>query len=58
MRLRLFWKLALTYLLLLFSVLLAVDLYAARTLRRDYLRAAYEQLESLERLVQARPPAF
>jgi len=57
-RLRLFWKLALTYLLLLFSVLLAVDLYAARTLRRDYLRAAYEQLESLERLVQARLPAF
>jgi len=38
-RLRLFWKLGLTYIVLLFLVLLAVDLYAARALRRDYLRA-------------------
>ena len=58
MRLRLFWKLGLTYLLLLFLALLGVDLYAGRVLRRDYLRAAYEQLESLGRLVEARPPAF
>ncbi len=58
MRLRLFWKLGLTYLLLLFLALLGVDVYAGRVLRRDYLRAAYEQLESLGRLVAARPPAF
>lgn len=58
MRLSLFWKLGLTYLLLLFAVLLAVDLYAARALRRDYLRAGYAELESLARLVKARPPHF
>lgn len=58
MRLRLFWKLGLTYLLLLFLVLLAVDLYTAQALRRDYLRAAYEQLGSLARLAQAQPPPF
>lgn len=56
MRLRLFWKLALTYLLLLFLVLLAVDVYTAQALRRDYLRAAYEQLESLSQLARVRPP--
>ena len=58
MRLRLFWKLALTYLLLLVLVLLAVDVYTARALRRDYLRAAYEQLDSLARLAVAQPPPF
>lgn len=53
---RLFWKLGLTYLLLLFLVLLAVDIYAARALRRDYLRAGFEQLDSLAQLAQSRPP--
>ncbi len=57
MRLRLFWKLGLTYLLLLFAVLLAVDIYAARALRRDYLRASFEHLESLANLAQTRPPS-
>lgn len=56
MRLRLFWKLGLTYLALLLAVLLAVDLYAARVLRRDYLRAVYDQLEALARITQVRPP--
>ncbi|MFQ5663417.1 MAG: ATP-binding protein [Terriglobia bacterium] len=56
MRLKLFWKLGLTYLVLLFLVLLAVDLYAARALRRDYLRAGFDQLESLAKLAQRRPP--
>jgi two-component system phosphate regulon sensor histidine kinase PhoR len=55
-RLSLFWKLGLTYLVLLFLVLLAVDLYAARALRRDYLRAGFAQLDSLARLAQAQPP--
>jgi two-component system phosphate regulon sensor histidine kinase PhoR len=53
---RLFWKLGLTYLALLLAVLLAVDLYVARVLQRDYLRAAKEQLASLAQLVKNRPP--
>jgi len=55
-RLNLFWKLGLTYLALLLALLLAVDLYAARVLRRDYLRAGFEQLEAIERIAQTRPP--
>jgi two-component system phosphate regulon sensor histidine kinase PhoR len=55
-RVRLFWKLELTYLLLLLGVLLAVDLYAGRVLRRDYLRASFATLESVARLAQSRPP--
>ncbi len=56
MRLSLFWRLALTYFALLLAVLLAVDVYATRTLRRDYLRAGYEQLEALGGVARARPP--
>ncbi len=56
MRLNLFWKLGLAYLALTLAVLLAVDLYTARTLRGDYLRAGFEQLDGLGRLAQARPP--
>jgi uncharacterized protein YecE (DUF72 family) len=36
-RARLFWKLGLTYIALLLGVLLTVDLYSARVLRREYL---------------------
>jgi two-component system phosphate regulon sensor histidine kinase PhoR len=53
---RLFWKLGLTYVVLLLAVLLAVDFYAARALRRDYLRAADDQLSSLAQLAASRPP--
>ena len=56
MHLSLFWRLALTYFALLLAVLLAVDVYATRTLRRDYLRAGYEQLEALGGVARARPP--
>lgn len=56
MRLSLFWKLGLTYLLLLFLVLLAVDIYAEQALRQDYLRAGFERLDSLARLAEGRPP--
>ena len=56
MRARLFWKLGLTYVALLLGVLLAVDFYLARVLRRDYLRAANDTLASLTNLAQARPP--
>jgi len=57
-RLRLFWKLGLTYLFLLLLVLLAVDIYAERALRRDYLRAGFDRLDSLARLAESRPPAL
>ena len=58
MRARLFWKLGFTYLALLLGVLIAVDWFAERTLRHDTELAAQEHLASLDRLVQARPPAF
>lgn len=56
MRLNLFWKLGLTFLALLLGVLLAVDFYAERTLRRDYERAGFDQLAAIARMAQARPP--
>jgi two-component system phosphate regulon sensor histidine kinase PhoR len=55
-RARLFWKLGLTYVALLLGVLVTVDLYSARVLRREYLRSANERLFSLLKLAQARPP--
>jgi two-component system, OmpR family, phosphate regulon sensor histidine kinase PhoR len=53
---RLFWKLALTYFLLVLLALVAVDAYTARAMRRDYLQQAFSQLESLGRLAQSRLP--
>lgn len=58
MRLNLFWKLGLAYLALLFGVLLAVDIYAERVLRRDYERAGFDQLASLARMAPPRPLQF
>jgi two-component system phosphate regulon sensor histidine kinase PhoR len=55
-RAKLFWKLGLTYLALLLAVLLTVDLYSARVLRREYLRSANEKLASFLSLAQAHPP--
>jgi len=55
-RARLFWKLGLTYIALLLGVLVTVDLYSSRVLRREYLRSANERLSSLLKLAQARPP--
>jgi two-component system, OmpR family, phosphate regulon sensor histidine kinase PhoR len=55
-RARLFWKLGLTYIALLLGVLLSVDLYSGRVLRREYLQSANEKLSSLLKLAQARPP--
>ena len=56
MRARLFWKLGLTYIALLLGVLVTVDLYSARVLRREYLRSANERLSSLLKLAQVHPP--
>jgi two-component system phosphate regulon sensor histidine kinase PhoR len=55
-RARLFWKLGLTYLALLFGVLLAIDFYSARVLRRDYIRSADDKLTALLNIAQAHPP--
>ncbi len=41
---------------LLLLALVAADLYTVQAFRRDYLAAALAQLESLARLVEARPP--
>ncbi|HEY4710984.1 MAG TPA: ATP-binding protein [Candidatus Acidoferrales bacterium] len=56
MRARLFWKLGLTYFALLLGVLLAVDFYSSRVLRRDSTRSADDKLASLLNIAQARPP--
>ncbi len=56
MRLNLFWKLGFAFLALLIAVLLPVDFYAERALRRDYERAGFEQLAAIARIALARPP--
>lgn len=58
MRLNLFWQLGLAFLALLLAVLLAVDIYAERVLRRAYLREGFERLDALGRLAQVRPPVL
>jgi len=55
-RARLFWRLGLTYLVLLLGVLTAVDSYSARVVRSHSIRSANDQLVSLFNLAQARPP--
>lgn len=56
MRRNLFTKLALAFFALLLSVLLAVDFFADRALRRDYERKGFEQLEAIARMAHANPP--
>lgn len=56
MRRNLFAKLALTFLALLLSVLLALDYFAERSLRRDYERTGFEQLAGVARVALANPP--
>ena len=56
MRLNLFWKFAFTFLALQLSVLLAVDFFAERALRRDYERTSFDQLVAIARVAKARPP--
>lgn len=55
-KIRLFWKIGLVYLLMLLLVLIALDTYVVRTLRREYLEAAFSQLESLSRIALSKPP--
>ena len=56
MKSRLFWKFSTVHLVLLLLVLLAVDTFVVRSLRREYLAAAMGQLQSMSRLAQGRPP--
>ncbi len=56
MRLNLFWKLGFAFFALLIAVLLPVDFYAERALRRDYERAGFEQLAAIARIALATPP--
>ena len=58
MRRNLFWKLALTFFTLLLSVLVAVDFFAERALRRDSERATFDQLATFARFARARPVEF
>ncbi|HKV47161.1 MAG TPA: ATP-binding protein [Candidatus Acidoferrales bacterium] len=53
-----FWKLGLTYFVLLIAVLAAVDFYAGRVLRQNYIHAADERLNSLALIARSNPPKF
>ena len=55
-RLNLFWKLGFAFFALLIAVLLPVDYYAERTLRRDYERTGFDQLAAIAHLALANPP--
>ena len=55
MQRKLFWKLALTFLALLLSVLLAVDFLAERALRRSYENDAYRELQAVAHVLLANP---
>lgn len=55
MQRKLFGKLALTFLALLLSVLLAVDFLAERALRNSYETDGFHQLKALSRIMQLHP---
>ncbi|HTY60885.1 MAG TPA: ATP-binding protein [Acidobacteriota bacterium] len=56
MKNRLFWKIGFLNLLLLLLVLAAVDTYVVRALKKEFLDAAFSQLDSLIRLAETNPP--
>jgi two-component system phosphate regulon sensor histidine kinase PhoR len=56
-RLNFFWKLGFAFFALLIAVLIPVDFYAERALRRNYERAGFEQLTSAARIALASPPS-
>ena len=58
MRLNLFWKLGLAFLLLLIAALFGVDYSAERALRRDYERTGLEQLQAIAHIAQDRAPVL
>ncbi|HYL61070.1 MAG TPA: ATP-binding protein [Candidatus Methylomirabilis sp.] len=58
MRLNLFWKLALTGLAILVSVLLAADYFAERTFRSDYERTGFQELAAIANIALKDPPRW
>jgi len=52
----LFWKLGFAFFALLIAVLIPVDFYAERALRRDYESAGFEELAAIARIALANPP--
>ncbi len=56
MKSRLFWKLGVAHLAIIFLVVLVVDAYVVRSLRREYLEAGFGQLQSLSQLAESQPP--
>ncbi len=56
MRVSLFWRSGLMFLALLLAVLLAVDVYATRVLRRQALDAGFDKLQVLARVAEASLP--
>ena len=58
MRRNLFTKLALTCFALLLGLLVAVDFFAERALRRDFERNGFAQLEAIARIAEESPPQF
>jgi two-component system phosphate regulon sensor histidine kinase PhoR len=53
---RLFWKIGFVYLLMLLIVLIILDTYVVQALKREYLAAAFSQLESMSNLALTKPP--
>ncbi len=58
MKNRLFWKLGLIYLLMLLLVIGALGIYVVQALKKEYLDAAYTQLDSISRIALARSPSL
>jgi two-component system phosphate regulon sensor histidine kinase PhoR len=56
LRRRLFWKIGLTYLSLLFFSVGAVYLYTGRVVERNTIDASLARLDALHRLAELRPP--
>ncbi len=56
LKLGMFWRLSIVYILLLLVVLAGIDIYVVQALRREYLHSGFAELESLAHLVQNDPP--
>lgn len=57
LRLRPFWKLGLSYLVLLLLALTVVYLYTLHTWERNFLESSYQHLDSIARLAETKPPS-
>jgi two-component system phosphate regulon sensor histidine kinase PhoR len=55
-RSRLFWKLGIAHLVLIFVVVSGVDFYVVRSLRTQYLNAGFAELQSYLQLAESQPP--